>query len=59
MISTKHLEDYPNGFSIALAFEYGVGIVGQTNPVPNAWEYNLKDYNKTFLQRTRPLQKFD
>lgn len=45
MISTKHLEDYPNGFSIALAFEYGVGIVGQTNPVPNAWEYNLKDYN--------------
>ena len=45
MISSKHLEDYPNGFSIALAFEYGVGIVGQTNPVPNAWEYNLKDYN--------------
>lgn len=45
MISTKHLEDYPNGFSVALAFEYGVGIVGQNNPVAGAWEYNLKDYN--------------
>lgn len=45
MLSTKHPEDYPNGFSIALAFEYGVGIVGQNNPVAGAWEYNLKDYN--------------
>lgn len=44
-ISTKHLEDYPNGFSIALAFEYGTGIVGETHPVAGAWEYNLKDYN--------------
>ncbi len=45
MISTQHLQDYPNGFSVALAFEYGVGIVGQNNPVAGAWEYNLKDYN--------------
>jgi len=45
MLSTNHPEDYPNGFSIALAFEYGIGIVGQNNPVANAWEYNLRDYN--------------
>lgn len=45
MLSTKHLENYPDGFSIALAFEYGIGIIGQTHPVAGAWEYNLKDYN--------------
>lgn len=39
-------ENYPNGeFSIALAFEYGVGIVGMNTGNPNAWEYNVKDYN--------------
>jgi len=37
---------YPNGmFSIALAFEYGVGIVGMNTVNPNAWEYNIKNYN--------------
>ena len=38
-------EDYPNGFSIALAFEYGVGIVGENSPKQNAWEYNVKKHN--------------
>ena len=38
--------DYSEGFSIALAFEYGVGIVGQDNPVEGAWEYNINNYEK-------------
>lgn len=39
------ISNYPNGeFSIALAFEYGVGIVGMNTLNPNAWEYNIKDY---------------
>lgn len=39
-------ENYPNGeFSIALAFEYGVGIIGMETGNPKAWEYNVKDYN--------------
>lgn len=37
--------DYPNGFSIALAFEYGIGIVGENSPKKGAWEYNLKKHN--------------
>ena len=28
-------------FSIALAFEYGVGIIGEENPVEGAWEYDV------------------
>ena len=28
-------------FSIALAFEYGVGIVGENNPIVGAWEYDV------------------
>lgn len=37
---------YPSGmFSIALAFEYGVGIIGENTNNPNAWQYNLGDYN--------------
>ena len=41
------IENYPNGmFSIALAFEYGVGIVGQnTLGSENAWPYNVQGYN--------------
>lgn len=40
------ISNYPNGeFSIALAFEYGVGIVGISTNNPNAWEYNVNDYN--------------
>lgn len=41
--------NYPNGmFNIALAFEYGVGIVGEgtyTNDKFTPWEYNINHYN--------------
>lgn len=39
--------NYPNGmFPIAIAFEYGVGIVGQNTPNnENAWPYNVQGYN--------------
>lgn len=43
---SKYVEEYPNGqFSIALAFEYGVGIVGSNTGNPNAWQYNVHNYN--------------
>lgn len=44
--NTKHPENYPNGeFNIALAFEYGVGIIGEYfTDNPNAWEYNVNNY---------------
>lgn len=39
------IANYPNGeFSIALAFEYGVGIIGENTNNPNAWNYNLQGY---------------
>lgn len=40
--------NYPNGFSIALAFEYGVGIVGEgtyNSDYFRPWEYNVNNYN--------------
>lgn len=38
-------DNYPNGeFSIALAFEYGVGIIGENTNNPNAWNYNQQGY---------------
>lgn len=46
--NSKYAESYPDGqFSIALAFEYGVGIIGQNTDVERfiPWEYNLNDYN--------------
>lgn len=43
--NTTKPENYPNGFSIAMAFEYGVGIVGENaNDNPNAWAYNIHNY---------------
>lgn len=39
-------EGYNGIFSIALAFEYGTGIVGSENPKVNAWGYNLNNYEK-------------
>lgn len=44
------IANYPNGmFSIALAFEYGVGIVGEWSAgvmgTETAWEYNKQGYN--------------
>ena len=43
-------ENYPDGmFSIALAFEYGVGIVGMNTEYDESkylpWEYNKNNYN--------------
>ena len=37
-------EGYDGTFSVALAFEYGTGIVGQDHPKANAWEYNIKQH---------------
>jgi len=31
-------------FNLALAFEYGVGVVGIETNNPNAWEYNVNNY---------------
>lgn len=39
-------DGYGGKFSIALAFEYGTGIVGQENPKENAWEYNVNEHQK-------------
>lgn len=44
-ISEQNANNYPNGFNIALAFEYGIGIVGQNAPVEGAWEYNVNNWN--------------
>ena len=45
---TRNPQSYPYGFSIALAFEYGVGILG--NQTPNldnsAWKYNVHNYDE-------------
>lgn len=45
--NAKDISGYPNGeFSIALAFEYGVGIIGQNTPNnEGAWAYNINNYN--------------
>ena len=40
------VRNYDDGFNLALAFEYGVGIVGQNNPVNGAWDYNINNYGK-------------
>lgn len=40
------IDNYNEGmFNIALAFEYGVGIVGIKTGNDNAWEYNVRNYN--------------
>lgn len=44
-VSEKTAQNYPNGFSIALAFEYGIGIIGENDPKLNAWEYNVNKHN--------------
>lgn len=50
---TKHPENYPKGeFSIALAFEYGVGIVGDgtyTSDHFSPWEYNKHNYQNSWF----------
>lgn len=44
-ISTES-DGYNGEFSIALAFEYGTGIVGQNHPKANAWAYNVNRHEK-------------
>lgn len=44
-VSENTAVNYPDGFNIALAFEYGIGIVGQNSPKLNAWEYNVNQWN--------------
>lgn len=44
-VSQRNANNYPNGFSIALAFEYGIGIVGQNSAKEGAWEYNVNNWN--------------
>jgi hypothetical protein len=39
-------EGYNGVFSIALAFEYGTGLVGQENAVEGAWAYNVNQHEK-------------
>lgn len=41
------VRNYDEGFNLALAFEYGVGIVGQNNPVNGAWDYNINNYGES------------
>ena len=44
--NAKDPSTYPDEqFPIALAFEYGVGIIGSNTANPNAWEYNVNNYN--------------
>lgn len=44
-VSEQTAMNYPNGFSIALAFEYGVGIVGENSGIVGAWDYNVNNWN--------------
>lgn len=43
-VNAKNKQSYPKGFSIAMAFEYGVGIVGVSTGNTNSWEYNIHKY---------------
>ena len=40
--------NYEDGFNIALAFEYGVGIVGEQHPKKGAWEYNINEHDHSW-----------
>lgn len=40
--------NYEDGFNIALAFEYGVGIVGQQHPKEGAWKYNINKHEHSW-----------
>lgn len=40
-----NIPNYSDGFSIAMAFEYGIGIVGENSAKVGAWEYNVNKWN--------------
>lgn len=59
-------EGYGGVFSIALAFEYGTGLVGQENPKVGAWEYNVNQHENGWyyfkdgtFNFTRGMQGFE
>lgn len=57
-ITNNTMADYDKyPFSIALAFEFGVGIVGEGNPVQGAWEYNINKYNFGWTYRNKNGEK--
>lgn len=45
--SNLTVEDSGYPFSISLAFEYGTGLVGLSQNIPNAWQYNVNDNHVT------------
>lgn len=51
-------DGYGGKFSIAMAFEYGTGLVGQENPKPNAWEYNVKGHTKGWVYFNEKTNSF-
>lgn len=47
-ISPETAKNYPNGFSVALAFEYGIGITGEgtyDGKYFTPWSYNVNKHN--------------
>lgn len=59
-------EGYGGKFCIALAFEYGTGLVGQEHPKVGAWQYNVNQHEKgwTYYQDgtfhfTRGMQGYE
>lgn len=49
-LSPETLKNYPNGFSIAKAVEYGTGVVGSTSEAssiaPSDWEYDINQHGE-------------
>lgn len=48
-LSSETLANYPNGFSIAKAVEYGTGVVGSTGvakdlAMKDGWEYDINEH---------------
>lgn len=43
---------YDGAFPIALAFEYGTGIVGSQNAKEGAWQYNINNHKNGWLYPT-------
>lgn len=48
VVSTE-TDGYDGSFSIALAFEYGTGIIGAGSPVEGSWEYNVNHHERGWI----------